>query len=119
MEINGIAANNLPVAERQLPATLKSPKAANDAASAKKVGREFEAMFVGLMLKSMRETVGEDKLTGGGRGEEMFRSLLDQQYADTAAQGGGIGLAKMIEKELTRGYHGTAPAPAKGGENAS
>jgi peptidoglycan hydrolase FlgJ len=118
MDINGITANNLPMVPTQ-PATPSSPQAAKDAASAKKVAREFEAMFVGLMLKSMRQTVGEDKLTGGGRGEEVFRSLLDQQYADIAAQGGGIGLAKSIEKELTRGNQGGKPAPAKGGENAS
>ncbi|OGR24084.1 MAG: flagellar biosynthesis protein FlgJ [Desulfuromonadales bacterium GWD2_54_10] len=69
---------------------------------AKKVSQDFEALFVGMMLKSMRSTVGEDKMTGGGHGEETFRSLLDQEYATAAVKRGGIGLAKQIEKEIIR-----------------
>ncbi|MBI5655714.1 MAG: rod-binding protein [Geobacter sp.] len=52
------------------------------------------------MLKSMRETVGKDTLTGGGRGEEVYRSLLDQEYALTVAQQGSLGLASTIEKQI-------------------
>jgi flagellar protein FlgJ len=69
---------------------------------AKKVSQDFEGLFVGMMLKSMRSTVGVDKLTGGGHGEETFRSMLDQEYATAAVKRGGIGLAKQIEKEIIR-----------------
>jgi peptidoglycan hydrolase FlgJ len=67
------------------------------------VSQDFEALVVGMMLKSMRETVGKDKLTGGGHGEDVYRSMLDQEYAATAVKrGGGMGLAKMIEKDIIR-----------------
>lgn len=70
---------------------------------AKKVSQDFEALFVGMMMKSMRSTVGKDTLTGGGHGEEVYRSLLDQQYADASVKrGGGLGLAKIIEKDIIR-----------------
>ncbi|MEI6205609.1 MAG: rod-binding protein [Desulfuromonadales bacterium] len=70
---------------------------------AKKVSQDFEALFVGMMMKSMRETVGKDKLTGGGHGEEVYRSMLDQEYAAASVKrGGGLGLAKIIEKEIVR-----------------
>lgn len=70
---------------------------------AKKVSQDFEALVVGMMLKSMRETVGMDKLTGGGHGEEIYRSMLDQEYAAVSVKrGGGMGLAKMIEKDIIR-----------------
>lgn len=69
---------------------------------AKKVSQDFEALFVGMMLKSMRDTVKEDKLTGGGHGEDAFRSMLDQEYATASVKRGGIGLAKIIEKEIIR-----------------
>ena len=36
---------------------------------------EFQLLFVEMMLKSMRETVSQDKLTGGGHGEEVYGSL--------------------------------------------
>ena len=69
---------------------------------AKKVSQDFEGLFVGMMLKSMRSTVKEDKMTGGGHGEETFRSMLDREYATAAVKRGGIGLAKQIEKEIVR-----------------
>lgn len=118
MEINNIPTAAMPVSETQVPASLKARSNGNDPAAAKKVAREFESMFVAMMLKSMRETVGKDKLTGGGRAEETFRSLLDQEYAAEAAKGGSIGLAAMIEKELTKNYGSAKPAPAKGESNA-
>lgn len=118
MEIKGIPLNALPVVDTRLPASAGAGRREGEPAAAKKVAREFEAMFVGMMLKSMRATVGKDKLTGGGHGEETFRSLLDQEYAAAASRGGGIGLAKMIEKELTRTEQNTAPAPLQGKSHA-
>jgi flagellar protein FlgJ len=70
---------------------------------AKKVAQDFEALFVGMMLKSMRSTVGKNTLTGGGHGEEAYQSMLDQEYAAAAVKrNGGLGLAKLIEKDIIR-----------------
>lgn len=85
----------------------------------KKISQDFESLFVGMMLKSMRATVPEDKLTGGGRAEETYRSLLDQEYATAASKRGGVGIASMVEKELLRRYEGQ-PVPSNrptSGEN--
>jgi flagellar protein FlgJ len=70
---------------------------------ARKVSQDFEALMVNMMIKSMRTTVGKDTLTGGGHGEEVFRSMLDQEYAAASVKrGGGLGLAKTIEKDIIR-----------------
>ena len=70
---------------------------------AKKVSQDFEGLFVGMMMKSMRATVGKDKLTGGGHGEDVYRSMLDQEYANVAVKrSGGIGLAKIVERDIIR-----------------
>ena len=70
---------------------------------AKKVSQDFEGLFVGMMMKSMRATVGKDSLTGGGHGEEVYRSILDQEYANAASKRpGGVGLAKIIERDIIR-----------------
>jgi flagellar protein FlgJ len=69
---------------------------------AHKVSQDFEALFVGIMMKSMRATVGKDKLTGGGHGEEVYRSMLDQEYAAAVAKRGSLGLASIIEKDIIR-----------------
>lgn len=69
---------------------------------AKKVAQDFEGLFIGMMVKSMHETVGKDKLTGGGHGEDVYRSMLDQEYVAQAVKRGGLGLAKIIEKDIIR-----------------
>lgn len=70
---------------------------------AKKVSQDFEALFVGMMMKSMRATVGKDKLTGGGHGDEVYLSMLDQEYAAASVKrGGGLGIARIIEKDIIR-----------------
>ena len=117
MQIKGMPDNASQFVDTQMPASLRAGgREATDPAAAKKVASEFESMFVAMMLKSMRDTVGKDKLTGGGHGEETFRSLLDQEYAATAARSGGIGLAHMIEKELTRANQ-AGPAPRQGAKD--
>lgn len=69
---------------------------------ARKVAQDFEGLFIGMMMKSMRETVGKDPITNGGHGEDVYRSILDQQYVDAAVKRGGFGLAKQIEREIIR-----------------
>lgn len=85
----------------------KAGSPGHSSAMRKKVSREFEALFVGMMLKSMRATVGEDALTGGGHGEEVYRSLLDQEYATAIATQGSLGIGRLIEQQLERTYENT------------
>lgn len=80
---------------------LRQQAAEKKKEAAGKVAKEFESLFVGMMLKSMRETVGKDKLTGGGHGEEAYQSMLDQEYAKAVAASGSLGLARTIEQQLS------------------
>jgi len=133
VDVKSIPYNALPVTDPRLQAAGNAAAGQAGAAGStgqaggqnsakiKKVSREFEAMFVNMMLKSMRETVGKDKLTGGGKGEETFRSMLDQEYADQAARTGTIGLARAVERELTRRKQpvpSVLPAAQKEGQHA-
>ena len=69
-------------------------------ASARKTAVEFEGVFLGLMLKEMFSGVQSESEFTGGFGEEMFRDMLSEQYAQTIADTGGIGLADSIYREV-------------------
>ncbi|HIJ80672.1 MAG TPA: flagellar biosynthesis protein FlgJ [Desulfuromonadales bacterium] len=100
-DVSGNAAGKVRMLQQQ--ARGASVLTEKQRAEAKKVSQDFEALFVGMMMKSMRSTVGKDKLTGGGHGEEVYRSLLDQEYANASVKrGAGLGLAKIIEKDIIR-----------------
>lgn len=62
---------------------------------------DFEAIFVEQLFKTMRASVPESKLLDGGRAEELYTSMLDQQVAEQMAHGqGSIGLANQMQNKL-------------------
>lgn len=63
---------------------------------------DFEAVYLGEMLKPMFETVEVDSTFGGGSAEETWRGMLVEEYAKSIAKGGGIGLASSVEKEMLK-----------------
>ncbi len=70
-------------------------------AKLKDTAQEFEAMFLADMLNRMSEGVEVNDMFGGGKGEEMFRSMLNQEYGKIASKSGsGIGLASSIQKAM-------------------
>jgi Rod binding domain-containing protein len=82
---------------------VMTPKATADAAAAKKVGQQFEGVLMSQMLNDMFAGVKTDGMFGGGAGEDMFRSLMVDEYGkQIAAQGGGLGLADAVTRELLK-----------------
>ncbi|MFA6450629.1 MAG: rod-binding protein [bacterium] len=78
--------------------------AAKDAKSLDAATRDLESVFIYMLLKEMRKTVHETKLINGGRGEEIFRDMLDEEMSKkmAAGPGEGIGIAKMLYDQLSR-----------------
>ena len=80
-----------------------SDRAARDAqlrdAQLKEQAREFEAVFVGQMLKHAGLT---EALSGNGDkfGGEAFASMLTDQVAADLVEDGGFGLAQEIYQQL-------------------
>lgn len=63
---------------------------------------EFEAMFIAEMMKPMFEGISTEAPFGGGKGEEIFRGMLLQEYGKSLAGTGGIGIANTVKQELIR-----------------
>lgn len=68
----------------------------------KKAAGEFESTFVSQMIGMMFEGMEVDETFGGGHGEEMFRSMLTNEYGKQITNRGGFGLADSVYKELLR-----------------
>ncbi len=60
----------------------------------------MEANFLKEMMRNMRKTVPEDPDLANSKGYQVFRGMLDDQYAETAAKTQGIGLAELIVKQV-------------------
>lgn len=89
-------------------AVLAQPQAAEpgqnlrEQAKIKQASRMFEAHFLQMMMKEMRKTVNKSGFMNGGPAEDMFTDLLDQSRAEQASAGRSMGIASMLEAQLSR-----------------
>ena len=63
------------------------------------VAEQFEALFVQMMLKSMREAVPEGGLFDSDS-MEFYQQMMDSQLSVSLAEQGGLGLADTIVEQL-------------------
>ncbi len=92
---------------------LKREAGRDPALAIKSAARQFEAMFMQMVLKSMRDATPKSGLFDSAAGD-LYSGMLDQQFASTVA-GGGSGLAAIIERQLARHLQ----QPAAGGASAA
>jgi flagellar protein FlgJ len=65
--------------------------------------QNFESVFMGILIGSMRKTVQKNEIFSGGRGEEVFQNMLDTQFAENISKNGeGIGIAKMLYETFAK-----------------
>lgn len=93
-------------------APIPAPSATGNKAAASKAAKEFESVFISQFLGSMFSGIKTDGVFGGGQGEEMFRSLMIDQYGKQLEQRGGFGLAEAVTRQLLKTQEGPAPGPA-------
>ncbi len=60
----------------------------------------FEAMFLDIVFRSMRNTVPENTLFGESNGEKIWHSMLDTELMQNVAKSGGVGIADMMYDNL-------------------
>ena len=68
----------------------------------RETAQKFEASFLSVMLQSMSAGVKTPELGGGGEGEDMFKSLLNEEMAKQIAKAGGVGLADSVQREMLK-----------------
>ncbi len=81
-------------------ASLKARSNRGDEAGAlKETAKQFEAIFLNMMLKQMREASFGDPLFDSDAGDS-YRAMFDQQLALNLSKNGSLGIAKLIENQL-------------------
>ena len=78
--------------------------------AAKKVATQFEALYMQMVLKSMREATPRSGLLDSQE-QDMYRGMLDQQVAQQIASK-GTGLSDMIARQLSRALPNAAASAA-------
>jgi flagellar protein FlgJ len=82
-------------------ADLRGRARANPNEAVEEVAQQFEALFIQMMLKSMRDAVEDGGLFGSDQ-LDTYQQMADQQTALDMASKGGIGLAEALVAQLSR-----------------
>jgi len=126
MDISGIGSANM-MSQASFHINNRNPveridwnNLSGDDAALLAAAEEFEAFFIQMMFRAMRSTVDTTRgILPQSQTEEIFRDMLDEQTARSAAQNGGIGLAQQMFRQMTasrnhmqealtnNGYYGT------------
>lgn len=65
----------------------------------KNATQDFETLFIQKLLNVMQEGMGKNDILHSKQ-EEMWRSMLNEEYAKNFSKAGGIGLADMLYEYL-------------------
>ncbi|MCB1772747.1 MAG: flagellar assembly peptidoglycan hydrolase FlgJ [Gammaproteobacteria bacterium] len=80
-------------------AALKARAREDQDAALDQVSRQFESLFLQMMLKSMRDaSLGDGMLDS--KQSEFYREMYDQQIAVHLSEQKGIGLAEQLKRQL-------------------
>ncbi|MBV1933571.1 MAG: rod-binding protein [Parvibaculaceae bacterium] len=101
MQIDTLMANAS--LSQQTAQSVKSPLAnssnlGEDAAL--QAATDFEAQVLSILNQSMFAGIETDGYFGGGHGEEMFRSMLVEEYSGEMVKTGGLGLTDTIYRQI-------------------
>lgn len=91
--------NTLAIDTQQLT-KLRNDAKQNSPEALKQTAKQFEALFLNMMLKSMRDATPQDGVMDSDQ-TKTYTSMLDQQLSQHLANR-GTGLADMLVKQLSR-----------------
>jgi peptidoglycan hydrolase FlgJ len=95
---------------------LKRDAHAQAPSALRETARQFETLFTGMMLKSMRAATPKDPLFGSDQ-TDFYQDMFDQQLAAQMSKGKGTGLADMLVQQLLRS--GVTPGASSAAKPAS
>jgi flagellar protein FlgJ len=92
--------------------TVNDASRLSNRANLEKAGRQFEAVFDGMMLKAMRQAKLTDDTLFESKALDTFRDMQDQQVARTMSEHAPIGIGKAMVDFLSKSQSSLqAPTP--------
>ncbi|MCS6777563.1 MAG: rod-binding protein [Chloroherpetonaceae bacterium] len=69
----------------------------------KKAVQDFEAIFVGMLIKQMRQSMaGSNPLFGSNAQAHYYQEMMDEAIARRLSQTGAFGLGRMLYQRMER-----------------
>jgi peptidoglycan hydrolase FlgJ len=98
---------------------LKLQSRENPEGALHEVAQQFESVFVTMLMKAMRDTLPKDGMFQSSQ-MDTYQEMFDQQLALDLSRQDGLGLASVIERQLSaaaRYQPAAAPGQTSGDES--
>ena len=82
--------------------TMTAEEVAQRNAEIRDASVQLEALLLKMMYTEMWKTVPKNELFGNSNAMEIYRDMYNDEITKKAAEGGGIGLADFIYRQLTK-----------------
>jgi len=81
---------------------LKTQSKEDPSSALNEVAKQFESVFVSMMMKEMRNTLPKDGMFSSNE-MESYQEMFDQQLSLDLSRNGGLGLADLISRQMAMG----------------
>jgi flagellar protein FlgJ len=81
---------------------LKTQSKEDPATALNEVAKQFESVFVSMMMKAMRNTLPKDGMFSSNE-MDNYQEMFDQQLSLDLSRKGGLGLADLIARQMAMG----------------
>lgn len=92
-------------------ARLRGQAVQQENAALSEAAQQFEALFIQMMLKSMREAVVKDDASGS-QAEDLYQDLMDRELSVQFAKREMFGVAAMLSRQVKSNVPTEASAPS-------
>ncbi|MGG1945644.1 flagellar assembly peptidoglycan hydrolase FlgJ [Trinickia sp. NRRL B-1857] len=96
---------------------LRAQAGADPQKALKSTAKQFDAVFIQMMLKSMRDATPQDGILDSNDSKQ-YQSMLDQQLSQQLSSK-GVGVADALIKQLSRNLGGASTGAGAGGTTSS
>jgi len=83
-------------------AAVKGAGKNQDINKVREAAEKFESFFIGQMMEHMKAGLETDPLFGGGPGEDMWKSMLNQEYGKEIAKTGRLGITEQVMQGMLK-----------------
>ena len=90
-----------PVSHTALVSGL-GPQAPIPSQNPAEAAKQFEALLVQEMLKSMWQTVPKGELISGSNEEQTYRDMFTEQLSQRISEGKGLGIKEVIQRDIEK-----------------
>lgn len=89
---------------------LENKAGNHDPEAIKVAAQQFESVFIGMVLKSMREASASIKSDlFSDQTQDFYQDMYDHQLSAKLSENNGIGLSEILIKQLSKNLGGNLP----------